>query len=340
MGQPQNPELEQAIRSMEATAINFAYQFINIGNVRSEYIRLTSEMSRNLRLAYESGQMSARAAAESANGMRNQIMEQSRAKSASLGASMARRLKAQGLSLDDVLDKVAQKAYRRPFAGLNNAEQTAAYLEVVASAGRARPSASVFASRAGAAGRAFFILGIGIAVYNIANAEDRSWQAGREAANIGGGFAGGAAAGALAGIWLGPLGVGVGVVVGGIAGSLISDSAYVEIAGPRTAFARTFLPRFTTVFSVDEEGVARALFSECGINMDQVYEIFVELENGYSSDADDVARIYLPKVLTAGGSVLLALKSHRNLRAFLIDVLVGWPSNAADKNLAARVRAL
>ncbi len=340
MSQPQSPELEQAIRSLEATAISFAYQFINISNVRSEYIRLTSEMSRNLRLAYESGEMSAKAAAEAANGMRNQIMEQSRAKSASLGTSMARRLKAQGLSLDDVLEKVAQKAYGRPFAALNNAEQTAAYLEVVASAGRARPSASAFASRAGAAGRAFFILGIGIAVYNIANAEDKSWQTGREAANIGGGFAGGAAAGALAGIWLGPLGVAVGVVVGGIAGSLISDSAYVEIAGPRTAFAKTFLPQFTTIFSVDEEGIAKALFAECGINMDQVYEIFVELENGYSSDADDVARIYLPKVFNAGGNVLLALKSHRNLRAFLVDVLEGWPSDAADRGLAARVRAL
>jgi hypothetical protein len=340
MGKAHNPELEQAIRSMEATAINFAYQFINISNVRSEYIRLTSEMSRNLRFAYDSGEMSAKAAAEAANGMRNQIMEQSRAKSASLGKAMARNLKAKGLVLDDLLEKVAQKAFQRPFSSLNNAEQTAAYLEVVASAGRARPSASAFAARAGAAGRAFFILGIGIAVYNIANAEDKAWQTGREAANIGGGFAGGAAAGALAGVWFGPLGVAVGVVVGGVAGSLLSDSAYVEIAGPRTAYAKKFLPRFTSMFSVDEDGIAKALFAECGINMDQVHEIFVELENGYSSDADDVARIYLPKVLNAGGNVLLALKSHRQLRALLISILEGWPSNSADIALAGRVRAL
>jgi hypothetical protein len=94
------------------------------------------------------------------------------------------------------------------------------------------------------------------------------------------------------------------------------------------------------MFSVDEGGIAKALFAECGINMDQVHEIFVELENGYSSDADDVARIYLPKVLNAGGNVLLALKSHRQLRALLISILEGWPSNSADIALAGRVRAL
>ncbi len=340
MGNPSNSELEAAIRQFESAAINFAYQFTNISSVRSEYIRLTSEMSRNLRSAYDSGEMSAKAAAEAAHGMRNQILEQQRAKSAALGRAMAKNLKAQGIELNPLLDKVAQKMFKRPFAQLDNVQQTAAYLEVVESAGRARPSATRFAGRAGAAGRALFILGIGLAAYNIANAEDKVWQTGRELANIGGGLAGSVAAGALAGVWFGPLGVAIGAFVGGVAGALISDGAYVEAAGPRTAFAKKFLPQFTSMFSTDEEGIASALYRECGINMDQVHEVFVERDNGYSTDADDVAVLYLKKVFDGGGNMQQALKLHRKLRELLIDILDSGPTFADERQMISKLRAL
>jgi hypothetical protein len=340
MTRKSNPEVEAAIRQFEATAISFAYQLTNISSVRSEYIELTRKMSQSLRDAYQSGEMSAKATAEAAHGMRNQIMEQQRAKSAGIGRAMAKNLKATGVKLDDLLEKVSQKMYKQSFSQLDNVQQTAAYLEIVDSAGRARPSASKFAGRAGAAGRALFILGIGVAFYNIANAEDKAWQTGREVANIGGGVAGSIAAGALAGVWFGPLGVAIGAFVGGVAGALISDGAYTEIAGPRTAFAKKFLPRFTTMFSTNEEGIARALHLECGINMDRVMEVFVELDNASMSDADDVARLYVSRVFKGGGNILIAFRMHKKLRAFLVDLLTGWPSSASDKQLADKIIAL
>jgi len=99
-----------------------------------------------------------------------------------------------------------------------------------------------------------------LATYNIATAENKTKQTGREAVSIGGGFGGGAAGGAVAGIWFGPVGVAVGVVVGGTLGAVMADQIYVEVAGPDGEFARNFMPRFTGISGVDEEGMAKALY--------------------------------------------------------------------------------
>jgi hypothetical protein len=340
MGKKQNPEVEAAIRQLETAALNFAYRATNISMVRAEYIRLTQEMSQSLRSAHANGEISAKAAAQTANAMRNEIMEAQRVKSADIGKAMARQLKSKGVSFDAVLEKSAQSVFKKPFTQLNNAEQTTAYMEVVASAGRARPSASRFAARAGVAGRALFVLGIGLAVYNIANAEDKSWQTGREIASISGGFAGSVAAGALAGIWFGPLGVAIGAFVGGVAGALISDGAYVELAGPQGAFAKSFLPRFTSAYSTDEDGIANALYVECGINMDQVLQIFKELDASYSTDADDVAVIYLQRAFRERGRVYEALKLNQALRQLLIDILEDGYTGSAERQLINGLLAL
>ena len=322
-----DPVAETAIRQLEVTALHFAYQATNIASVRAEYTRRTQELTTNLRAAYLNGEMSAKAAAQTANEMRNVIMEQQRVKSASLGRSMARQLKAKGLDLDIVTEKAAQALFKKPFAELDNAQQTAAYLEVVESAGRARPGPTRFARRAGVAGRALFILGIGLAVYDIANSEDKVWQTGRELSNMGGGIAGGVAAGALAGIWLGPVGVAVGAFVGGVAGALISDQAYVAVVGASDRDAGRFLKRFTTFLSTDEQGIADALYREVGINMDRVHAIFLAMDESYSTDADDVAMLYLRQVIAGGGPVLEALKLNIACRATLIRILdEGWTS--------------
>ena len=338
MTKPANPELEAALRQTEVAALNFAYRFINISSIRSQYIQLTQEFSQSLRSAYANGEISAKAAAEAAHGMRNQIMDQQRAKSADLAKAMAKQLKAKGISFDVILEKAALKMYGKPFSQLSNADQTAAYMEVVASAGRSRPSANVFAARAGAAGRALFVLGIGLAIYNIANAEDKSWQTGREVSNIGGGIAGSVAAGALAGIWLGPLGVAVGAFVGGVCGALISDQAYVELAGPQSAVAQAFLPRFTSFFSVDEAGIAKALYDEFGINLDKVHAIFIEINNSYSADADDVAVIYLKRVFLLKGVVMEALRLNKALKQLLVEVLDGGWTTADENQMISKLK--
>lgn len=71
MTKPVDHEAEIAIRQLEVTALNFAYQATNIASIRSEYARRTQELTANLRAAYQNGEMSAKAAAQTANEMRN-----------------------------------------------------------------------------------------------------------------------------------------------------------------------------------------------------------------------------------------------------------------------------
>ncbi|WP_298467848.1 bacteriocin class II family protein [uncultured Erythrobacter sp.] len=336
-----DPNTEQAIRALESSAINFAYQFINISSVRSRYIQEAQKISESLRNAYRSGEMSARAAAESAHGMRNKLLDVQRARSASLGRALARNLKANGLALDDLLERLSRRLYDgKTFSQLDNAQQTRVYLEVVESAGRPRASATRFAARAGAAGRALFLIGIGIAVYNIANAEDPAWQTGREVSNIAGGLGGSIAAGALAGVWLGPVGVAVGAFVGGVAGALLADQAYVAAVGPSDQQAGAFIDRFTSFWSTDEVGLARAMYREIGIDLDRVHAIFLALDESYTSDVDEIALLYSQRVLRGGGNVLQALRLNSDLRNTLIRVMdEGW-TTSEERQMMARLRAL
>ncbi|MCA9710648.1 MAG: hypothetical protein KDK70_32700, partial [Myxococcales bacterium] len=281
---------------------------------------------------YQSGSISAREAAEAANQMRNEIMEMARVRSSDLGRAKAQSLKAKGLDLDQLTTKYAQKKFGKDFASLTRGQQDEVLLEIVESAGRANPKVSARAGRMGALGRGLWVLTAVIAIYNISTAEHKVHAAGREAAGLGGGFAGGAAGGALAGVWFGPVGVAVGVIIGGVLGSLTADAAYIEITGPREARVRQFLPRFTSMFSTDEAGIANALIDEYGIDMDSVLAVFRELSNSYRSDSDDVARLYLAKVKDRGGALQHALRLHLPLRNMLILILDGgWTTDEEYK---------
>ncbi len=330
---PRNAEFEEAIQQLEIQAMNFAVRFVQDSRVRQDYIHKTQAMSRELRQAYEAGSLTAREAAESANQLRNEIMEMARVRSSDLGRAKAQSLKAKGLDLDDLVAKYANKKFGKDFASLTRGQQDEVLLEIVDSAGRANPKVSARAGRLGALGRGLWVLTAVVAIYNISTAEDKVHQTGREVANAGGGFAGGAAGGALAGIWFGPVGVAVGVVIGGVLGSIAADSAYIEVTGPREASVRAFLPRFTSFFTgVDEAGIADALVDEYGIDMDSVLAVFRELYNSYSSDSDDVARLYLAKVKDRKGSLEHALRLHTALRNLLVLILDGgWTSDEEYK---------
>ena len=78
---------------------------------------------------------------------------------------------------------------------------------------------------------------------------------------------------------------------------------------------------FKTV-NMNEEGLAKAIIADHPIQMDVVYDIFYRLDNHYSSDADDVAAIYIRLVKEKrGGAEEKALKRNKNLVSLLIKVL-------------------
>lgn len=318
----------KTIQEMETQAVNFGYRFITDSNVRAMYMAKTKAMSKELLTAYKTGDLTPKQAAEAANKMRNEIMEFARVKSSDFGRAKAKALKAKGLDLDQLTDKYAQKIFKKSFSQLTDAQKNKIYLSIVESAGRANPKVSAKASRLGKVGKGLWILTACIAIYNVSVADNKIKAAGRESANIGGGFGGGAAGGAVAGIWFGPIGVAIGVIIGGTLGAIMADQVYVELAGPDGSFARSFIPRFTNAVSTDEKGMADSLLNECSYELDKVYAVFVQLNDKYSTDADDVARIYVDNIRNRSNQLVKnAFSAHIALRKYLINILEdGWTS--------------
>lgn len=87
----------------------------------------------------------------------------------------------------------------------------------------------------------------------------------------------------------------------------------------------TIVKRYAKPFYTDEDGLAAALYNECGINTYLVYAILVELYKNYRNDSDDVAFAYVNLVKNGRVAIQEALKLHREVVEFLIKLLdEGW----------------
>ncbi|HYP25395.1 MAG TPA: hypothetical protein VE262_01640 [Blastocatellia bacterium] len=326
-------ELEVALRELEIAANNFALRLAKMAEVRMAYIEQISEMSKSIRAAVESGELSAANGAKIANQMRNEIMEMGRLRDYDLGRSLAQKLKTKGLTLEEVITKtMAKLKLEGPFNKLTGDQQRQVLMEVIASSGRNRAGVSKGIPRMRWAARGLWLATFAIAAYNIGTAENPWWQTGREAANIaggfGGGFAGGAAMGAAGGVWAGPPGIAVGIIVGGILGALLADHAYVEAVGTSDSATQQFVGRFTSFWTgVDEAGMAQALAKEYYANPAFVQRVFASLNNDYGTDADDVVLEYVG-IARRDSRVSQMLKANPGLRNVLIQTLdEGWTSN-------------
>lgn len=329
----EDPTLEAALRGLEETAMNFALRLGHIAEVRRSYVEQIRETSASIRAAVDAGELSPRRGAELANTMRNQIMEMSRARDLDLGRSLARNLKAQGVTLEAAIARAMGKLQvaGQPLESLTGAQQRAVFEEVIEAAGRSRPSVTRAVPRLRQASRGLWLASLAMAGYNIGTAERPWWQAGREAAGlaggIGGGFSGGATMGAVGGVWGGPVGVAIGIVVGGVLGALLADHVYVEGAGTADPATRAFVARFTGFWTgVDETGMARALAREHLRNAAFVQRVLRSLSADYGTDADDVA-LELVTLARTDAALASTIRGHAPLRDTLIELLDhGWTS--------------
>ena len=221
--------LEGSLSQMESAALNFAHRFINDGKVRMSYINQTRKLTQEYRAKVSSGVLTAEEAAKQVQGMRNKILEAQRLRTSDVGKAIAVKLKKTGLTLSELTDKYAKSMFGKSFSNLSVANQNSVYLEIIESSGRPRPSMNAAASKYSKLGRGLLVVTIGVAVYNIAVAEDKVTATAREGLVIGGGFAGGAAGGAVAGLTCGPgapVCVTIGVFVGGALGALGADFTF------------------------------------------------------------------------------------------------------------------
>lgn len=221
--------VEAALSQLESTAMNFAHRFINDGKVRMSYMRKTKKLAQEYRARVASGAISTEKAAKQVQVIRNRILEAQRLRTSDIGKAIAVNLKKTGLTLAELTEKYAQSKFGTSFLNLSVTNQNKVYLEIIDSSGRPRPSMNAAARRFSRLGRGLLVVTIGVAVYNIAVAEDKLQATAREGVIIGGGFAGGAAGGAVAGLACGPgapVCVTIGVFVGGALGALGADFTF------------------------------------------------------------------------------------------------------------------
>jgi hypothetical protein len=213
--------LQRALASLQASASNFAASCIRDAKVRAQYALDIQAVSREFTVEVQAGRLSARTAAEQVIALRNQIMELARLRSSPTGRAYAIRLKRQGKTLGELVEKYAGRLFRKPFATLSNAEQTAVYTEIVIAGGRADPAVLALSSTLGKIGRRLFLVSLAVAVYEIYEAEDKPREVVRQSVLAGAGIAGGLAGGVGA-VAVGacaataPVCIGVAALVGGL----------------------------------------------------------------------------------------------------------------------------
>jgi hypothetical protein len=223
-----NGVLEDALLEFETAARNFGLRGIRDAPTRLRYNASIEEMSRKVLQTVTDGLATPEEAAHFARGLRNDIMDAMRAQSSDVGRAVAERMKLRGKTLEELVQKAASELFKKDFTLLSAAERDAVYLEVVKSAGRARPSATANALLFGRLGKGFLVLSIGVAIYDIATAQDKVKATVKEGTSAGAGILGGMAGGAAAGLVCGPgapVCVTVGVFVGGALGALGADIA-------------------------------------------------------------------------------------------------------------------
>jgi hypothetical protein len=220
---------EHALRQLETAGLSFGARFINDAATRAGYRRGIVEFVWELRDQVRSGAMSMEEATRLAHQTRNLLMEQARARTSDFGRAMAQEMKASGRTFEQLLDRYAREIYGRPPAQLTQAERDRVMRRILVRASRSNASVNALVGRLGVAGRALVAVSIGLAVYNVATAEDPARAAVREGAVVGSGVLGGMAGGAAAGLVCGPgapVCSGIGIIVGGVLFALGADLAW------------------------------------------------------------------------------------------------------------------
>lgn len=336
--------LEDELRQLEVQALNFAARFARDGQARQNYIRTTRTFVAELRAARDAGEITNRQAAEAAQQMRNEVMEQMRRASSDVGEAWARRRKRVGRTLNELLSRYSRELFGRRFDDLTPAQRERVRAEILEAAARPDPRATRLAGRLRHAARALWVVTAVCVVVNVATAENRAHAVGREGTNLAGGFAGAVAGGAITGasfgMALGPIGVAAGVIIGGALGAILADEVYLEAAGVGNREVDAIIDPYTSIMRVDSSGLAAAILRECGINMDRALTVFAALRRDYSMNLDNVAAHYVEGVRRAGGSVLHALRLHRGMRELLAEAMEGGWRTRREGELAAWVKAL
>lgn len=193
----QGNEFERELRLFQVEAVAFAESIIKDPKARAQYVQKARAAADELIGLVKQQKITPHEAAQTAHAMRNQLLVLARAQLSDFGMAVSRDMKPGGPPFAYFEEKYANQLYRRPFSALTQTGRDAVWLKIVDQAGQANPKVNVRVKRYGAVGRGFLILSLGLAVYNVATAEDKARQATKEGVSLGAGLVGGVAGGAV-----------------------------------------------------------------------------------------------------------------------------------------------
>ncbi len=221
MSEPaERDHFERVIEVFQAELVNVAVHMSLDSHARMLYEREICTMANKLRHRALTNEISWGIAAKQANETRNAVMDMMRSRSTPVGRAMAQKMKVSGRGLNEMVAAKMRELFGSgaSFDRLTEPQKNKVYRAIVESAGKSNTRVNVLMRNVSHVGRGLIILSVGIAVYNIATADDTVAAAGQEiafaSAGIGGGIAGGAAAGLACGPGA-PLCAGVGAFIGG-----------------------------------------------------------------------------------------------------------------------------
>ena len=217
------------LTAAEGALVSTAETLRKDAGVRQWYMDTIRQNARNVEKEMLDKGLSPQRAANRAVELRNKTMEDARNRGSAFGKALAEKLKRQGLGLDFLQDRNAQRIFGENFKNLSDADKVTVWKRIVERSGQDRPSVSKFAKIGGAAARSLWLATFGIAAHEILSADDKLAALAREGAKIGGGVLGGMAGGGLAGLACGPgapLCSGAGTIIGGIVGAVGGDNLF------------------------------------------------------------------------------------------------------------------
>lgn len=225
----QSTEFQSALARLEHACDGFLKSAIQDAGVRADYMQKTRDAAEHLMRQVESGALTPHEGAQAAHALRNEILRLSRADLTTFGLAISRGIKPDGRPLGYFEEKYAQQDHGRSFEQLQQSEQEAIWRKIIDKAGNPNGKVTRIARLYGHAGRVLLVMSLAIAVYSVANAEDKTRESAKQTADIGTSIAGGVAAGAAVGLLVSnPAGwvVGVAIFVGAAAAGYSTETLF------------------------------------------------------------------------------------------------------------------
>lgn len=181
----QSPELGDALSKLLVASQAFAESYITDPSLRIKYHQKIKAAADEIMDKVRRGDITPHEGAQTANALRNTIMEWTRNKSTMIGKSAAVDMKSTGRTLEELQDDRALRLFLRPFDQLTQDQRNQVWTKIVESSGRSNLKADVRVRFYGRAGKTFLVMSLAIAAYSIYTSDDKPREAAKQSSELG-----------------------------------------------------------------------------------------------------------------------------------------------------------